>query len=197
MLKTRAGHLGGWFPAAASPLHFGIKTCFPFLSGFASDIWGIKKINLNQKIMKSFVVLSLFLGGALAGSSRDIPATKVPPVVKEALMAKFPQALDLEWEKTKDLFEADFEIAQVDYSVLLDASGKIIMDKKDLSSTELPASITAAIARDFSGFTVEDAEKIEKSGETLFQVELKKGKQEVKRVFAADGTLSTTVSFWD
>ena len=107
----------------------------------------------------------LLLTGALATScnSQDIATDKVPAVVINALSAQFPDAVGTEWEKKNAVYEADFDMPDgTDVTVQVDASGKILMHKKDVAVTALPAAIQTLVQAQYKDFTIEDAEAIEK-----------------------------------
>lgn len=146
--------------------------------------------------MKWFLLSVLFISSGLLVCSQDIKPNNVPSIVKNTLMATFPDATDIDWKKTQNLFEADFDVAHTEYSALIDAAGKIVMVKKDVLLTELPTAVAATIRKDFNGFTVEDSEKIEKAGKVFFQIEMEKSNQKLKPVFSAEGQLLTNLSYW-
>ena len=52
---------------------------------------------------------------------------RVPTVVKSALQKSYPNAKEIKWEKEKTIItEAEFEVNETDYSILIDVSGNII-----------------------------------------------------------------------
>ncbi len=142
--------------------------------------------------MKSLSLFITALSTTLISCAQDIPASKVPSVVQNTLQSTFSNAAKIEWEKKGNLYEAEFEIDNTEYTAHIEASGKLLVYKVDIAATELPAAITQAIARDHAGYQLDDADKLVKDGTTYYQVELEaKGKKDIKVVYAANGQAAT------
>lgn len=148
--------------------------------------------------MKTSLILFLALMGASLGAcSQQLAAQETPALVQNTLKAHYPAATLVEWEKKKDLFEAEFTVDQQDYSVLIDAAGTITMVKQDLAVTQLPAAIADVIKKEYAAYTLDDLEKIEKGGEVFYQVELEKSLWDKKLVFTASGQPAAGQTYWD
>jgi uncharacterized membrane protein YkoI len=141
-----------------------------------------------------FIVIPSFL--SLGSCSQDIPADKVPSVVLNAVQTKFGTAGKIEWEKKKDLYEAEFKMDSIEYAVYIDAAGKLVMSKLDIKENELPPAVAMIISTEYIGYKIDDAEKVEKDGMIYYQVELEgKGKKDLELVFSADGKLATEMNY--
>ena len=141
-----------------------------------------------MKCIALVVTASLF---SLCSCSEDIPDSKVPSVVLNAVQAKFGNANKIEWEKKNNQYEAEFKKDSIEYAVYIDSAGKLVMYKKDIEENELPAEVSRVISTEYIGYKIDDAEKIEKDGITYYQVELEgKGKKEVELIFSADGKMA-------
>ena len=148
--------------------------------------------------MKTYLLLFLtLLGLSSAACSQRLTAKDIPALVKNSVKARFPQAREVEWEKKKDLFEAEFIQGQQEHSVLLDATGTIRMIKQDIAATELPAAIAQVLEKNYAAYTLDDMDKIEKEGEVFYQVELEKGIREQHLVFGVNGQENTQLPYWD
>lgn len=71
-------------------------------------------------------VLALTLAGCSLVDN-DIPASKVPSIVKNAFAKEFSNPMDVEWEKKKKNYEVDFEMEEVDYSARFNPDGQLLM----------------------------------------------------------------------
>ena len=147
--------------------------------------------------MKVFLFGVMFTCSSLFASSQNLSPKTVPAWVKNALMVKFPDAYDLAWKKNQSLFQADFKLGLTDYSALIDASGKLLMNKSDVTGYDLPKDISAVLQKDFSAYLIEDLEKVEKADKVFYQVELEKSNQKLKRVFSEEGQLLTIIRYWE
>lgn len=138
--------------------------------------------------MKGLSLVITALAITLISCAQDIPASKVPSVVQNTLQSTFSNAAKVEWEKKGTLYEAEFEIDKTEYTAHIEASGKLLVYKVDITAAEVPAAITQAIARDHAGYQLDDADKLVKDGTTYYQVELEaKGKKDLKVVYTANG----------
>ena len=132
---------------------------------------------------------------SFASCSQNITSADVPSVVKNALLTQYADAMHVEWEKEKDLYEAEFEINQTEYSALFDASGKMVLVKTEIPAAEIPAAVQATISQKYQNKKIEDAEKIEKHGQVFYEVELD-GKLFGKEiVLNQDGTIAQNQNF--
>lgn len=146
--------------------------------------------------MKPILLFVAAVSLSMASCAQDIPASKVPSVVQNTVQAKFATASNIEWEKKNNSYEAEFDMANTEYSVYVSADGKLIVYKLDIPASELPSPVTTAINRDHAGYRIDDADKIEKDGLTYYQVELEaKGKKDKNLVFAADGKLAEKIPY--
>ncbi len=122
--------------------------------------------------MKTVHVMLAMLGFSTVSCAQDIPQNEVPSVVMNAFDSKFPNAMDVEWERKGDIFNVDFEIDKIDHEAWMDATGKIIKLETEIKETEVPAAVKATIAKDFKDCHIDDAEKIEKDGKIYYSIEL-------------------------
>lgn len=124
--------------------------------------------------MKKVVIwMSIALAVSLANAQK-ITENEVPSAVKSALQKKYPKTVALKWEKEKVNYEAEFEIAGTEYSVLIDASGNILETEVEISIDELPAKAKAYIAQHYAGQKIKEATKTTDSkGAVTYEAEIK------------------------
>jgi hypothetical protein len=136
------------------------------------------------------LITALFMYAAI--QAQDVPASQVPAAVKNTLKAKFPKTTGLDWEMKGDLYEADFDVNNIDHKALLDAAGKLVAVKYDIRTTALPAAIKTAL----KGKKIDGVEKVEKNGTIFYQVELDSKPHDEHLVFSADGKIDTSQQYW-
>jgi len=142
--------------------------------------------------MKTFYLITVTLGISLTACTQDIPASKVPSLVQNTVLAKFPGASNIEWEKKKNHFEAEFEIDSVEYQLDIDAAGKLLQQKKDIHNSEIPVVIRQAVQSTYPEFKIDDADLIDKNGTVVYELELEaRGKKDIKIFYTTDGKLIT------
>ncbi len=154
--------------------------------------------------MKQHLGLLLVAMGFFAAScnTQEIAADKVPAVVVNTLNSAFPNAAGVEWEKKGTFYEADLDdTTGADIAVLIDASGKTQMLKRELATTALPAAIVTSLQNQYKDFEVDEVEVIEKEGALFYQVELNgkglKSLKDKKLVLNAKATEVTGMDYWD
>jgi hypothetical protein len=143
--------------------------------------------------MKKLSIFFLLLSAGCA-SAQDIPQQNIPVVVVNAFQQKFPQQSSVEWKLKKGLYEAEFEIKNLDHTIYLDSTGKIVRYKKEIPASELPAAVNTSIQKNFKGYKIEDVKKIEEATGITYKIELEKGKEERKLIFTADGKIIENVA---
>jgi len=147
--------------------------------------------------MKKALLLITSLAFSAAACGQNIRTADVPSLVMNTFQTTFDKAVDIEWEKHKNLYVVDFEMGTTDYEVKIDAAGKIVMQKQDISVLELPKAISEAISSKFGKYQIDDADKLEKDGQTYYQVELDKGLTEKKVVFTDSGQVTKAIAYWN
>ncbi len=108
--------------------------------------------------------------------------------IQDAFKQKFPNATDIEWKVSNKVYEIDFEINGVDHEAWYDSDANLLMYKYDIANNELPSAVSSAIANDYPGYILDDAEKVFKGNITGYYVDLKKNKKEIHAFYNEDGT---------
>jgi uncharacterized membrane protein YkoI len=115
--------------------------------------------------------------------------SQIPQEVLTSFQSKFPNAADLKWEAKKGLYKAEFKIGTRANDVWLDKGGVVKKHKQDFPKKELPEVIRKKIESDFSGFKIDDADKIEENGEVFYEVDIKGSAEERKLLFTSAGVI--------
>ncbi|HRN94437.1 MAG: PepSY-like domain-containing protein [Chitinophagales bacterium] len=143
--------------------------------------------------MKKSILTTAFALFLLAGSafSQDILQSQVPSLTLNKFQQSFPKASNVEWELKGDLYKVEFEIGLlgVDHSVWYDKAGTMVKHKEEISSTDLPKSVLAAINKDYKGFRISDVKKISEGNTVSYTLDLKSFTQEWKMAYDSNGKL--------
>lgn len=138
--------------------------------------------------MKDLKLMVLaFLPIAFGSCASTIDQQEIPSVVINAVMTKYPDATDLEWEVKNGVYEAEFDLGKDDYEVWVNPQGSILKVEQEIQNTQIPAAVLAKVKSDFKDFTLDDAKKVEISKSTYYEIELdgKLGDQTV--VYSSNG----------
>ncbi|HEY4651173.1 MAG TPA: hypothetical protein VIG72_07150 [Pontibacter sp.] len=128
---------------------------------------------------------------------RDIPPGQVPSVVVNTLHKAYPAAANVEWEKQKATYTAEFDVGATEYTVLLNSAGQLVQSKRDIGETELPAAVKNYLSGKYRNDRVDDAELLEKNGRLYYQVELHGNAQDTKLVLDATGNEQKEITYWE
>jgi hypothetical protein len=122
-------------------------------------------------------------------STTALFATEVPEVVKKAFQQKFPTAKKVKWEKEKNNdFEASFILNDKEISALYSMDGQLKETETEIAVSELPKSVIDALAKKDANAKIEEAEKIERSDNTIiYETEVKINKKKTALLFDSNG----------
>ena len=125
--------------------------------------------------------------------AQDISPADVPSVVMNSFNKTFPKSSKVEWEMKGDNYNAEFDVNWRDHEVWISKTGAIVKHKKELKPSEIPATVSTAIKRNYGGFRIDDVDRYEVNKKLYYKVELKKLNEERKVVFDQKGAESTIV----
>ena len=138
----------------------------------------------------TFLLLSaLCLGTSVY--AQDIPVNQVPSVVTNSFNRSFPKAREVEWEKKGSLYNADFEVSNIDNEVWIDAKGIIVRSKKDMTKAQLPVAVSTAIKKEYPAYRIDDVDQYVEGKQAFYKVELEKGGHDTHVVFDQAGRVSS------
>jgi len=112
-----------------------------------------------------------------------------PAAVQKAFEKKFPNATSVSWGKEGDKeWEAEFTFDGDKISANFAEDGTWLETEQEIKSESLPKAVIEAINLKYSGWTITEADKTEtlKHG-TIFEADLKKGKEKKAVAFKEDG----------
>jgi Putative beta-lactamase-inhibitor-like, PepSY-like len=116
---------------------------------------------------------------------------QTPKAIVEAFNSKFPNATKVKWEKESDIeYEANFVLNGINQSANYAIDGKWLETESHTNFAKLPVVVQTAFNTNHKGAKVKAIACIENSkGETLYEIEVKKGLKEVEYFYNPDGTI--------
>lgn len=139
--------------------------------------------------MKKYIAVLGFIGVVFTSCAQNTVQGEIPSVVLNSFQQKFSNATDIEWKVKDNVYKVEFDTGNNEHEVWIDHTGKIISHKEEIRTNQLPAVIANAIKRDFPGYRIEDADKIDTDGTVTYKVEVDKGSLEWKATYDASGKL--------
>lgn len=110
-------------------------------------------------MIKTTILLVAMFGVSFANAQK-VSDKEVPTAVKTTLQKNYPNAKELKWEKENGNYEAEFEIDETDYSLLIDVSGNILETEIEIKVDALPANAKDYISKNYAGQKIKEATKI-------------------------------------
>lgn len=125
--------------------------------------------------MKQIALICVAALVSAAAYAQKLKETEVPESVKVSFVKSFPNIKSVKWSKESETeFEAEFKNGSMEQSANFDASGKWLVTETEIKKTDLPPLVQAAIKKEFDGFKIEEAEKVETADGVAYEVELEK-----------------------
>ena len=122
---------------------------------------------------KSAILLGAMFVVSFANAQK-VSDKEVPTVVKNTLQKSYPSAKEIKWEKEKANYEAEFEVNETDYSLLIDVSGNILETEVEIKIDELPAKAKEYVSKNYAGQKIKETAKITDSkGVVTYEAEIK------------------------
>ena len=122
-----------------------------------------------------------------------------PQSLRNAFNEKYPNAVDVEWEKKRGYAVADFHLpGQGECEAWYTKNGEWIMTQYDIKYSDLPAAVRTAFETEYGAQTpVDDVERLERNtGETIYFIEativINGYLTDIYLDYAPDGTLLNT-----
>ena len=141
-------------------------------------------------IMKKVLILMTLLVTGFA-QAQKLKESEVPKAVKDSFAKRFPNLKGVEWSKESETeFEAEFKNAGKEQSANFDQAGKWLVTETEIKKADLPQPVQASIAKEFAGFKVEEAEKVETANDGIqYEVALEKGESNYEVLLSEDGKM--------
>jgi hypothetical protein len=133
------------------------------------------------------LIVLAFLPIAFGACASTIDPQEIPSVVINAVVTKYPDAKDLDWEVKNGIYEAEFDLGKDDYEVWVNAEGTILKIEQEIKNTELPAVILSKLKTDYKDFKTDDAKRIEIGKAVYYEIELDGTFGDQKVVYSASG----------
>jgi hypothetical protein len=119
-----------------------------------------------------FIIAFFFAGSATAQNVNE----DIPPLVRQSFERRFAHPDNVLWKALEShCFKAAFQIGKVLYSVTFKDTGDWLEIDREIKKGYLPKAIRTTITKEFPGYRIDTAEKVERiDGDTLYNVHLKK-----------------------
>lgn len=126
--------------------------------------------------MKKFIIVGLIqFAVVFCAGAKQLSENKVPALVKEAFVKRYPEAKKVSWEKEKGNFEANWGgKSGEDTSTLFTPAGVFVEVVVAIPVAQLPATIAPYIKSHYNGAGIKEAGMVtDVAGLHFFEAEIK------------------------
>ncbi len=131
--------------------------------------------------------------GEILKFKRELKDNQIPASILASIKGQYASFdiddAELLEEAGKTIYFLDVEIDDKEHNFWYDGSGKMLKHKEDLRNSAIPAAVMTAISSMFPGYDIRDANKITEDGNTIFEILLRKSKDNVRVIFNPLGEL--------
>lgn len=136
------------------------------------------------------MVALLFLGVASLQAQIAVTAAAKADFVK-----RFPNATNVQWEKSGNKIEGEFKENGKGVSGVYDQAGKWLMTERSITVAELPTAVTAGLKKAIPTATIKAAESLQlASGATQYEVVVQDHNKWKEMIVDAQGKILKTVA---
>ncbi len=123
-----------------------------------------------KKAILSLAVLMI----TLSASAQQVKESEVHLQVKTAFKRAHTNLKKIKWEKEGENYEAEFESAGTEQSVLMNVAGTVLETETEIPLSELPLTAKEYVAKHYSGAKINEAARIvDAKGVVTYEAELK------------------------
>jgi len=151
-------------------------------------------MKMKQSVVLVFGMLYFCVG--LRSQDQKVSSRDVPEAVRTALAKTYPNAKVSNWDKEifegKVVYEAEgVTDGKTNRNVMYSPDGKVVQIEETVPVTDLPASITGPVGKQYPKAAIQSAEK-KVRGETVEYVLRLKGAAVKKVVVDSEGKITST-----
>lgn len=115
--------------------------------------------------------------------------TQPPEVVLNSLHTLFSSASSVSWVNDQDVWEASFEIDNLEYEVSFNELGEWVETEQELEISNMPEKIALSIEASFPDHTIIELEKNTSHERTLFEIDLEKDGSSIEIEMSSSGKI--------
>ena len=134
--------------------------------------------------MKNLVLLLAIGFFTITANAQKMKDADVPATIKNSFVKMYPNAKVEKWEKEGNNYEAEFDNAKVETSVLIGPNGQLMETEIEVAVSSLPKTVSDYVTKNLAGKKIKEASKITTAaGVVTYEAEV----DEADYIFDANG----------
>jgi hypothetical protein len=140
-----------------------------------------------MRTIAAIITLALFTSAAQA---QHLKESEVPAPVVKGFHDSYKDVKAKSWEKEKNgTYEVEFSSDKTEHAIIFNPEGQILWVKEEISATVLPKPVKEYLDKNYSGYKIEEVKRSTMpTGDNRYEVEIKKGKDELELMFDSLGS---------
>jgi hypothetical protein len=140
-----------------------------------------------MRTIAAIITLALFTGAAQA---QHLKESEVPAPVVKGFHDSYKDVNAKSWEKEKNgTYEVEFTSNKTEHAAIYSPEGQLLWFKEEISATALPKTVNEYLDKNYSGYKIEEVKRSTMpTGDNHYEVEIKKGKDELELTFDSLGS---------
>ncbi len=126
----------------------------------------------------------------------DYPYSEVPSVVLNEFMAEYSKASDVDFKPKGENYEVEFEIDGNDHKALINSSGNLLREKKEISWNELPIEVRETLNMELGKKDIKNLELVRWGTKIFYQAEVDRFLVNEEVVLDKTGKQDPKLNFW-
>lgn len=125
--------------------------------------------------MKTLKMIAVLVFASLASIAQDLKVNQVPAKVISEFQKSYPTVTNADWELKGTYYEVEFDLGKYDHEISYDNAGKVMREKFEASTSELPTALQNQIKNKYPDYKIDKVEITKLDGKTSYKVEIEKG----------------------
>jgi hypothetical protein len=124
--------------------------------------------------MKTLKIAFVALFATLTMNAQVAVESQVPQSFTEGLLKVYPNAINIEWERSNDNYKVEFINGDLEHTIHFNKKGDRLRVEAEMVKTKLPIALSDAIKKDYSDYSIDSVHSITKNEITTYKVVLHK-----------------------
>jgi hypothetical protein len=139
-----------------------------------------------MRTIAAIITLALFTSALQA---QHLKESEVPAAVIKGFHDSYKDVNAKSWEKEKNgTYEVEFNLSKTEHAVIFNPEGQILWVQEEISATALPKTVNEYLDKNYPGYKIEEVKRgTMPTGDNNYEVEIKKGKDELELMFDSIG----------
>ncbi|TYB80360.1 hypothetical protein ES676_01455 [Bizionia saleffrena] len=124
--------------------------------------------------MKTLQIITFALFATATLTAQDLIKTEVPTSFTEGLLKEYPNAKNIEWERSDNNFKVEFDVDRMERKVFFNKDGDKVKIEAEMIKTKLPIVLIESIKKHYADYRIDSVRSFTKNGITTYKVDLER-----------------------